>query len=309
MVGDFAMRTFLFLVSLSVPAVVYGAGALSSAQLSAQEQARLAKSVGEARVQSREAFDGLARLKAEVPRMDAMKRGRLAPIAHIVTALGPGAAYAIAQELLLEGERPATFTNTAWRSWQMALLDAWGGFRHPETAFALRAVVQSETSPELLVVAARAYAKLETDAVAMDLVQWMERGPRGALILKGAGDCRRLVVAQAVARQLERAQDDASAETAIAVLTDLGHAVPWQGTRHPEEAEAVRNLAAKALIDAALRFPARRTQVTHGLVKVDATATEQLLSEAQRRSTPQLRQELARMRTRYVEHPVRALAP
>ncbi|MDC3959396.1 hypothetical protein KEG38_36415 [Polyangium jinanense] len=260
-------------------------------RIAAQDRATLVQAIGVARKENPAAFDTLARLREDMPALDAQKRGRYVPVAAILKGLGKDALLPMLNELAVEAKPRGDMPDDAWHAWRVGLVEAVGALRDGRAAPVLFAVIDvTEMDTDLVRAAASALGKLGTDAAARKLVEMAKKeGPKQKGVLAGMGDCRRLVVAEALASTL-RARPDA--ETAILVarsLGDVGSAWAWKTPiiAASGEEDAVRAAAAQALVDSYLRYEGEaRTAITKAVLMVDHPSTPALVEAAKRSARP-----------------------
>ncbi|TKD00630.1 HEAT repeat domain-containing protein [Polyangium fumosum] len=260
-------------------------------RLAAQDRATLVQAINVARRENPAAFDTLARLREDMPTLDAQKRGRYVPVAAILKGLGKDALLPMLNELAIEAKPRGDMSDDAWHAWRVGLVEAVGSLRDGRAAPVLFAIIDTtEMHTDLVRAAASALGKLGTDAAAQKLVALAKKeGPKQKGVLAGMGDCRRLVVAEALASTLLAHPD---AETAILVarsLGDVGSAWAWKTpiiAASGEEA-VVRATAARALVASYLRYEGdARVAITKAVLMVDHASTPDLAEAAKRGARP-----------------------
>ncbi|MRG93298.1 HEAT repeat domain-containing protein [Polyangium spumosum] len=260
-------------------------------KLAAQDRTTLVQAIGSARSQNPAAFETLARLREDMPALDAQKRGRYVPVAAILKRLGKDVLLPVLNELAVDAKPRGDMSADAWHAWRVGLVEAAGTLRDGRAAPVLFAILDApEENPDLVRAAASALGKLGTDAAAQKLVALAKKeGPKQKGVLAGMGDCRRLVVAEALASTLAARPD---AETAIVVarsLGDVGSAWAWQTPiiAASGEEEAVRSTAARALVASYLRYEGEaRAAITKAVLIVDHPSTPALVEQAKRGARP-----------------------
>ncbi|MDI3283032.1 hypothetical protein [Polyangium sp. 15x6] len=260
-------------------------------RIAEQDRAALVQAIGVARKENPTAFDTLARLREDMPALDAQKRGRYVPVAAILKGLGKDALLPMLNELAVDAKPRGDMPDDAWHAWRVGLVEAVGALRDGRAAPVLFAIIDTtEMDTDLVRAAASALGKLGTDAAARKLVGMAKKeGPKQKGVLAGMGDCRRLVVAEALASTL-RAHPDA--ETAILVarsLGDVGSAWAWKTPiiAASGEEDAVRAAASQALVDSYLRYEGEaRTAITKAVLMVDHPSTPALVEAAKRSARP-----------------------
>jgi hypothetical protein len=278
-------------LSLLFCGAVIAAPVPGARSLSAQQVASLTLAIDAARAEKPAVFAQVLEVKAALPRADKYRRGPLAGVGHILRALGPEAVPALVHALVVDGDRPAAMTETAWTAWQSGLLEALEAHADPLALPVLRAMVDHEENGIVLRSAASAYGAYGTDEVAAHLASWISRsGERRDAIVAGAGSCRRLVVAQALASALARETREAVAYRTVRSLAHLGNAALWElpsSRAFVSEESAARNTAAEGLLEAYVRLPGLRPALSDALVTVDALVTTTRLGQL-RAAAPEL---------------------
>ncbi len=255
--------------------------------LAAEDRAALVQAIGAARTDKPAAFETLARLREDMPALDAQKRGRYVPVAAILKGLGKDALLPMLNELAIEAKPRGDMPADAWHAWRVGLVEAVGSLRDGRAAPVLFAVVDApEMSTDLVRAAASALGKLGTDAAAQRLVALAKKeGPKQKGVLAGMGDCRRRVVAEALASAL-LAHPDAETATIVArSLGDVGSAWAWKTPviAASGEESVVRAAAAEALVASYLRYEGEaRVAIGKAVLMVDHASTPSL-AEAQKR--------------------------
>ncbi|MDI1483110.1 HEAT repeat domain-containing protein [Polyangium sp. y55x31] len=260
-------------------------------RITAQDRAALVQAIGVARKENPAAFDTLARLREDMPALDAQKRGRYVPVAAILKGLGKDALLPMLNELAVDAKPRGDMNDDAWHAWRVGLVEAVGSLRDGRAAPVLFALIDvTEMDTDLVRAAASALGKLGTDAAAQKLVALAKKeGPKQKGVLAGMGDCRRLVAAEALASALSA---HPNAETAILVarsLGDVGSAWAWKTPiiAASGEEESVRRTAAQALVESYLRYEGEaRTVITKAVLMVDHPSTPALVEAAKRSARP-----------------------
>ncbi len=282
---------------------------LCLSELSADEAQRVTDLVAAGRAEHAIAFEGLARVRATVPELDAAKRGRFALVGPSISGLGDGTVPAIIERLVLADLGPETLTPSARTAWRIGLLDAIGKLRDPRGAAVLEAVCRSShIEPEILTVATAALGRLETDSAAAVLVKLSRvPGERGKAILAGMGHCRRLLVVRRLVEALPEQTDAATHRDVARSLATAANAPVWRAglARHPQEGIEIRFLAARVLFD---EFVARsddeRKALVTALLVVDHSGTSGLIEQERTGADPALSAALDHLARRLECNPV-----
>lgn len=278
--------------ALFVPAAALADGVLiGPAELGGH--ARVVKTrIKTERAKHPEAFAALAKLREELPELDAQKRGRLPELTRQLKALGDAAVWAMIEELAVDAKPRGKLTESAWLGWRIALLEATGMLRDARAETVLVKILESDLAePALVKAATESVARLGTDTAADKLVALAKgASDERTSILEGMGHCRREVVADFLAGELAGASD---AETVLALaraLGDVGSALAWntsavQAAGGSEET-AVRTAAAKALVAAYAGVPEEaRARVAQAVLVVDHTSTPTFIREAKKNAS------------------------
>lgn len=257
-----------------------------------------------------EAFTQLARVVAQVETLDARKRGRLAPLSPLLKALGPDALWPMVERIaFVAGEAPGA--ASAHLALDVGLIEAAGYLRDPRVAPIWIALLDgAEQRPEVVRAAAGALARLDTDAAAAKLVALAQGdGLRRDAALAMMGNCRRLVVARALAdAALKHPGDVRAMQTIIRSLGDVGNAWAWRTPSVAARSEegAVRQVAAQALLTVWLEHDgAVRQAAANALLVVDAPTTPLLLQRARAQASADDRQALDALAVRLANNPAR----
>lgn len=285
----------VFLVAVASATVSSGA---SAATLAPAARAELTKQVVADKAANPEAFAAVAAVRAQVPELDAHKRGPLAVLAPKFVALGKPAVLPLLELVALEGASPgADLTETARRALRLSAVEALGKLRDDRALPVLLALLDgTEDDPDMVKALASAVGRAGTDGAAARLVAAFAKAPMGsprrAALAAGMGECRRRVVVDALARALGAEANppaDASglaSEVQLAMVGSLGRAAnawawktPQVQTAAPGEEGAVRVAAAEALLRAyASGTRELRGRVVEELRVVDAPETKAIMA-------------------------------
>jgi HEAT repeat protein len=306
-VGLFVAAFFLSCVSIAAP-VGHGA-VISPDRLVAAERSALEQSIIAARISSPAAFESLARLRQELPTLDADKRGRAVPVAAILKGMGKDALLPMLNEIAFDSQRRNGFTDSAWSAWRVGLVEAVGFLRDGRSAPVLTAILDgSDTDFDLIRAAAGALGKLGTDAVAQKLVTMArQKNPKQLAVLSGMGHCRRIAVANELVAALLAQPDAQTAKVVARSLGDIGSAWAWKTpiVQASGEEIAVRSAAAKALVVSYVRYDDdARSSIGKALLMVDYSGTLALIEAQKKSELPERRVLLDELAVRFQKSPL-----
>jgi hypothetical protein len=241
-------------VPMTAPSVV--------APIALDRAAWTAKIAG-ARVSSPATFARVAKLRADVPRLDEKKRGPLAVLQPGLENLGPDATAALVSELLAI---EPTWTKTAARAWRAAILEALAS--HPDARDAIAAFLD-DADPVVARAAATAIARLGDDAALLPRI-----ATKQVSAIEGAGSCRKASIARALASVVaSRPTNDVARATA----RSLG----FLGSTWAHAPADVREIASRALIELFVGYSGEvRDAAANALLMVDDPTTPALIAAA-----------------------------
>jgi len=301
----------LILVATAARTVRAGDGVvLSSEALPVMLRARLESEVRRARVEKPQAFSKLAELRQRLPELDRRRRGRLVPVGPMLRGLGRDALLPMLEMIALDAAPRAELSDSAWLSLRVGLLEAAGSLRDPRAAPIFSAVLDGpESEYPVLRAAAEALGRLGDDAAAKKLVALAAKpGKNQRAVLAAMGDCRRIVIASALAEALANNPDAESAELVAHSLGRVGNAWAWRTPAvlaHSSEQAATRATAARALVDAFVKYDGRvRRAAGNAILIVDDPSTLELIAAARRKS-PAAAGALDTLALRIVRNPTR----
>jgi hypothetical protein len=298
------------LVVLLAAVSVRASGLLPTEALPGEPRAAWAAEVARTRRERPQAFERLARVVEEVEALDAAKRGPLAVLTPHLKGLGPEALWPMVERLVFAPEAPVPEETSARLALTVGLVEAAGALRDARLEPLWKALLEgTEARPLVLHAAAEALAKLDSDEAARVLVRLSrEGGPRGEAALAGMGNCRRLVVARALAGALEARPEAARARLLIRALGDVGSAWAWRTPAVKARAEEgrVRHVAAEALLRAYLSQQGEvRQAASNALLRVDAPETASLLTASRQGASDAQRAALDALAERLRRNPLR----
>jgi hypothetical protein len=314
------MRKYLFsslllastLLGLSPRDALANGAVVHAAQLSDAARASLSQEVAKARKASPDAFLALDRIAQRLPEMDAAKRGRFAPITPQLKRLGSRALLPMLERAALQSPPRGSLSDSAWKAWRLALIEASSMHRDPRALPVYLAVLQGQDDDfDVLRVTAEAIGRVGDDAALQQLIDAARKaGPRQRGLLAGLGIAQRLTATQALAdaaRGKLGQLDDSTLHLVAKALGDAGSAWTWKlAKEHKDEEAAVRSLAASALVDLFVANEGRPRQgATAGLLMVDDASTPQLIAQARKGATPALAAALDELAERIAKNPLR----
>lgn len=298
-------------VALLVPGAARADGVLlATSALPQKERAVLVADIAKARRATPHAFSDLAKLRAELPQLDAQKRGTYAPITPILRNMGPEALLPMLEHLAVAAPQRGNLTDTAWTAWRVGLLEAVGALRDPRAEATLMAIVDGPPLDfEEARAAAAALGKLGTDEAADKLVALAEvAGPKQRSALAGMGACRREVVAIALSDAIDAQPREADARLIIRSLGNVGSRAAWATpiVAASGEESQTRQIAADALVRAFVMYEGEtRKLASHALMVVDDPSTPDLIAAAKQGAPPMLAADLDRLAMRFADNPTR----
>jgi len=179
---------------------------------------------------------------------------------------------------------------------ELGLVEALGASRDPRARPALEAwLARHRGDPRRTRAGAAALGRLGDDAAVVALLDLAARAPDDLALLSGLGECRRLPVAEHLARALAASPDPARARVVVRALRDVAGARVWRtpAVRASGEGDAVRSLAVDALLAAAFTAsPALSGDLAQALVAIDHPETAARLAAARSRAGGRARTEL-----------------
>lgn len=224
-------------------------------ELSRPARARLTRQLRGALRASPRLFTAVARLRATLPALERRQRarGRLVAVVRPLRALGRRGLMPMLRELAVDARPRGPLSELAWRGWRVSLLEAVGSLRDARAEPVLRAILAAK-EPDSIVLRAAAVAlgRRGTAGVARTLIR-LSNAPDSdpAVLIPALGQCRRAVVARALASMLGQAGKRPSRDALVAAaLGQVGNAWAWQtpAVARSGEGEATRKLAMTALV-------------------------------------------------------------
>lgn len=282
-----------------------GAGAAGAlvgpSELAPADAKALEALVAQARGTEAASFAARDALRAELPRLDAQKRGPYAPLSRPLKDLGPRSVPALLEAIALDAglgrqapvpaSPPAGLSESAWLAWRVGLLEAVGSHRDPASAPVLRAVLERPSlEAPVLRAAAAAYGKLGTSDAVRLLGQLAQGGDaRAEAALYGLGHARTPRSAELLAAELRKLPSGGRASTIVHALGDVGSAWAWRAIERkprgadPKQADATRLAATEALVRAFVPYGGHiRKDIEKALLVVDDPRAKGLLEREKR---------------------------
>ncbi|MEZ4460919.1 MAG: HEAT repeat domain-containing protein [bacterium] len=235
---------------------------------------------------NKDAWDAVATLRAQMKDFDARKRGRVATVGTMLDDIGPEGLYPMMNELIVDAPFEQARPSVR-QGWRIGLLFALGRLRNPETRPVLEHVLRTEKDVAILGSASEALGKLQDEQAARVLIELSAgNSARSLAILKGAGQCRRQVMADYLAARLPTASA-AEFDNTVEALRDVGNAWAWSTdvVAASGEGDVVRSAAASALLSAWITNPEKRNDLRKALLIVDAPNMNTLVVDASKSVT------------------------
>ncbi len=268
----------------------------------------LASDIARARRVDARAFATVQSIVSQAGAASARARGRVAPTARQLSTLGPSALLPILDLLALHPPKDiaAPFAPTVRR----ALIEATGLLRDARALSVLGAILDDASEDADTVRATtEAIARIGTDEGERRILAALasSTGERTVAIVSAMGECRRRKIAEALAARLASAHDDeVTARAAAKALGRTGNAWAWATLADRHEESAIRTLAARALIQAFLRYTGEaRDAASNALMVVDSPDTAELLADATTRASAEQARDLRALEARFANNPSR----
>jgi HEAT repeat protein len=303
----------LVFAALAGDAVAAEGVLIAPSRLAAPVRTALVADIQKARKAAPKAFDSVADLRKALPEIDAAKRGRLPSITPALKAIGKDALFPMLEELAVDSSLAASraaLTETAWLGWRVSLLEATGMLRDPRAEAVLTAILDSPQAEfAIMKASAEALGRLGTDTAAAKLIAASKgTGAKQTAVLAGMGECRRTIVADALAKAVAGHPDADTAKHVVRSLGNVGSAWAWKTpviAASGEEA-AVRKAAAAALVAAFVAYDGEvRKKAGEAILVVDDPSTPALLTAAKKGAPADLQTELADLAARFAKNPIR----
>ncbi|MBK7863705.1 MAG: hypothetical protein IPJ65_34890 [Archangiaceae bacterium] len=216
----------------------------------------------------------VASLRSHVSELDAHKRGRwTTAIKPALLALGAEAVPEMMAQLDLGHD--ASWSASAAEAWDASLLEAIGSYSDARAKPLFMRVLSDAGQPFIVQrAAAEGLAKLgDLEALAPVI-------DRDAVV-EGIGSLRKLATVELLAAELAKKPGEARAKHLVHALGETGNAWAWKTLRARGEEQAVRNAAAKALVQAFVTYGGEvRQAASNALLVVDSAAAPALIAQA-----------------------------
>lgn len=279
-----------------------------AARVSLQHLGELQREVARARASDPRTFIAVSSIVARAPDAALRARGRKAPTAREIARLGKSAVLPALEMLAIDP--PHGLPAAAQADVRRDLVEAIGLLGDDRGLPVLASILEGDREDhETMRTAAEAIARIGTEEAADELVSALRRatGERARAVVAGMGECRRLRVTEAIAERLRSATDEATARVAARALGRAGNAWAWQTRSDHAEEQAIRAIAARALVDAFVQQRGEaRDAASNALVVVDAPETPGLIAAARAGASPETAEALDRLATRVARSPARA---
>ena len=270
--------------------------AIFAIKLSTSQQQEVLK----ARQVDPSSFIHVSEIVSQAPMAHEKARGRHAPVAQQLAKLGPVATLPILEKLSLDQPAPV----------RRDLIEAVGLLADTRGVPVLKTILSDASEDaETTRTTSEALARMGTDEAANHLVTTLDgaasNGERARAIVSGMGELRKVRVTQALAARA-RSGDDAMVRVAARSLGRAGNAWAWKTLADRREEAAIREEAAKALVDAFVAHEGEARQAaSNALMVVDAPSTPVLIAKARGAASPATRAALDALTTRFANNPTR----
>lgn len=286
MVTTFA--TLLCGLALSVPAFAAPGIGIDAAKLPPQSRIALRASIDQARVAQPASFVEVRDIVAHAREADRQARGRKAPVALHLAALGNKALLPMLELVAFDATPLPPDTKAADRlSVNRDLVEAIGLLRDARSMPVLTTILAQPSDFDTTRTASEAIARLGTPEAASTLVAaaGSASGERATAILAGMGSCHRTIIARTLADRLTSAAgarpDEATARHLIKSLGHVGNAWAWKTLADRSEEIPSRETAARALVAAYLHYTGEvREAAAKALLVVDDSHSLALVEAA-----------------------------
>jgi len=286
------MASLFFGLALTAPASASPGLALDSTKLAAPSRATLRANIDKARLADPAAFRDVREIALHAREADKHARGRKAPNSLRLAGLGTKALMPMLELVAFDASSLATLAGSAAAADRASvtrdLIEAIGLLKDARSMPVLVAVLERESDALTTRTATEAVARMDSDEAANVLVANLEKatGERATAILAAMGSCHRTLVARTLADRLAAHPDDATAHAIMKSLGHAGSAWAWKTLSDRSEEAASRETAARALVNAYVRYGGdAREAAAKALLVVDDAHTTALI-EAARRAAP-----------------------
>jgi len=288
------LTTKIFLAAIAA-ACVLGAPSTASAApalaidastLPPHTRTALRDDIARARAADPASFGAVRDVVVRARELDRRARGRKAPIALHLAALGPKALLPLLE--LAAFEAPALAPDGDRAALRRDVVEAIGLLHDARAMPVLTALLDRDGDLEMTRTAAEAIGRLESTDAASTLTAALGKatGERATAIAAGMGACHRASIAKALADRLAARPDEATAKVLARALGHAGNAWAWKTVAARDEETAARAIAARALVAAYVGYRGEAHEAaSKALLVVDAPGTPSLL-EAARKAAP-----------------------
>lgn len=279
----------------------------AAVRLPAQRLADLRVDVARARAVDPGSFIAVSNIVARAPESAKRARNFKANTAREIARLGPNAVMPALELLAVDPPHglPAASVPIVRRD----LVEAVGLLRDARGLPVLSTILDGQDEDaETLRTTAEAIARIGTDEAADKLVATLQSAnvERGRAVVAGMGECRRVRVVDAIAARLRATNDDLTVRAASRAIGRAGNAWAWQAAGDRSEETAIRETAARALVETFVRQQGEaRDAASNALMVVDAPITPSLIAAAKSGASPDTVQALERLAARFARNPSR----
>ena len=272
---------------------------LQAARLAPQVEADLKRQIAVARAADPGAFQSVRDVALQAKDLDARARGRKAPIALRLHAMGPKA--------LLPMIEMVAFTETE-PAFKRDLVEAIGLFKDTRAMPVLTMLLDREADEMTTRFVSQAVARQQSNEAVQVLTSRLTAasGARATAILGGMGDCQREAIAKVLADRLSARPDEATARVIAKSLGGTGNAWAWKTMATRTEESATRAAAARALVSAYAHYTGEARQAaSNAVMVVDAPETTALIAAAKHGASADTVVALDALAARFANNPSR----
>lgn len=302
--------SWLGLTALPEAAAAAPGVVLDKSELAAGDRATLGREIAKARSANPAVFAQVAKSVDLAKEADETSRGRHASISRPLYALGPLAVMPMLEMLAVDGPPRGKLSDGAWLTLRVGLLEAVGKLRDARSRSVLVATLRTSNEFEIVRAAAEALARLNDDKAAKHLASLVKQpGDKQIAVLNGIGECRRAIVADALAGIAAKTPADMTlALSVIKALGSVGNAWAWQtpAIKKTGEGPRVRATSVKALLKLFVAYDGHlRQKATKAILAVDDPSTLALIEDAKRGASADRVSALDRLAAEVANSPIR----
>lgn len=287
--------------------------AIDATELAAKSRSALKTDIERARGETPDLFKQVYDVAKLAGELDAAARRPGTPLTMHFKALGPRALMPMLEMLAFDGHAPRDLTPTAQAALRVGLVEAVGMVRDARAVPVLARIVARERDVDTTRASADALGRIGNDEAFAALTTALAGidagdagGERAQAIFAGLGSSRRVDATKLLAKKLGAHPSDATAKALARSLGTAGNAWAWKTLAVRTDEQAVRELAARALVDAYLRYAGEpRTAASNALLVVDAAITPSLISDARRTASADQAAALDALSARLATNPTR----